>query len=165
MGGIAAARSADVLSAMVIALALHILAAVIWVGGMFFAHQVLRPSAGPLDPAMRLPLWHRVFGRFFPMVWAAIILLLASGYTMVFVGFGGFAGVGLHVHVMQTIGIIMMLIFFHLYFAPWKRFRRAVSAGDLPAAGRQIEQIRVIVGINLILGLITVVIGATGRFW
>jgi uncharacterized membrane protein len=150
---------------MIIALALHILAAIIWVGGMFFAYMVLRPSAGPLEPGTRLPLWHRVFGRFFPMVWAAIILLLASGYTMVFVGFGGFAGVGLHVHVMQGIGIIMMLIFFHLYFAPWKRFQRAIVAGDLPAAGRNIEMIRIIVAINLVLGLITVVIGATGRYW
>jgi uncharacterized membrane protein len=150
---------------MVVALAFHILAAVIWVGGMFFAYMVLRPSAGPLDPAMRLALWHRVFGRFFPMVWASIVALLASGYAMVFLGFGGFAHVGLHVHVMQATGILMMLIFFHLYFAPWKRFCRAIAAGDLPAAGRNLEMIRMIVATNLVLGLVTVLIGATGRYW
>jgi len=38
---------------MVLGLAFHILAAVIWVGGMFFAHMVLRPSAGPLDSFSR----------------------------------------------------------------------------------------------------------------
>jgi len=64
---------------MILGLALHIVAAVIWVGGMFFAYMVLRPSAGPLEPALRLPLWHRVFGRFFPWVWASIVALLASG--------------------------------------------------------------------------------------
>jgi hypothetical protein len=34
-----------------IALILHILSAVVWVGGMFFALVVLRPASGPLDPA------------------------------------------------------------------------------------------------------------------
>ena len=150
---------------MVAALALHILAAVAWVGGMLFAHQMLRPAARALEPAIRLPLWHRVFSRFFPLVWISIVVLLASGFFMVDYGFGGFARVGLYVNIMMALGIIMMVIFLHLFFAPWKRFARAVAAGDLAEAGRQIEQIRVIVGINLIIGLITVVVGATGRYW
>src|SRR5579871_6379883 len=117
---------------MVIALALHILAAVIWVGGMIFAHQMLRPAARALAPEVRLPLWHRVFQRFFPIVWVTIVVLLASGYFMVLRGFGGFEKVGLHVHIMQGIGIVMMLIFAHLFFAPWARFNRAIGAGNLP---------------------------------
>jgi uncharacterized membrane protein len=150
---------------MILLLALHILAAVIWVGGMFFAYVVLRPSVGPLEPALRLPLWHRVFGRFFPWVSAAVAVLLASGLGMVFGYFGGFKGVGLHVHVMLTTGIVMMLLYGHLYFAPWRRFQAAVAAGDLTLAASQLNQIRRIVGINLVLGLITVVIGASGRYW
>src|SRR5947207_15416273 len=107
-----------------IALILHTLAAVVWIGGMFFAHMMLRPSVGPLDPGARLELWGRVLGRFFPWVWAAIVLLLASGYAMIFGVFAGFRGIGLHIHLMQGVGIIMMLLFFHMYFAPWPRFRR-----------------------------------------
>jgi len=150
---------------MILGLALHIVAAVIWVGGMFFAYMALRPSAGPLEPALRLPLWHRVFSRFFPWVWASIITLLASGYGMVFLGFGGFRGVGPHVHVMQTTGIIMVLLFLHLFFAPWRRFRRAIAAADLLAAGEYLEQIRILVAPNLILGLVTIIVGASGRYW
>jgi uncharacterized membrane protein len=150
---------------MTVALGLHVLAAVIWVGGMFFAYMIVRPSAGPLEREARLALWHRLFGRFFPIVVACIVVLLASGYEMVFRGFGGFAGVGLHVHVMQGTGILMMLIFFHLFFVPWKRFGRAVAAGDFAVAGRNLEQIRVLVATNLVLGLVTVVIGASGRYW
>jgi uncharacterized membrane protein len=150
---------------MIIGLFLHVLAAVIWVGGMFFAHQMLRPAASALEPTQRLPLWRRVFARFFPWVWVAVAALLASGYGMVIWGFGGFESVGLHVHLMQGTGIIMMLLFAHLYFAPWRRFRNAVDGGDFAAAGRNLEQIRQIVAINLVLGLITVVIGATGRYW
>jgi uncharacterized membrane protein len=150
---------------LVLGLLFHILAAIIWVGGMFFAHLVLRPSAGPLDPAIRLPLWHRVFSRFFPWVWAAIAALLLSGFGMVIWGFGGFAAVGMHVHIMMTSGILMMLIFGHLYFAPWARFRRAVAATDWPLAQRNLDQIRMLVTINLVLGLITAILGATGPYW
>jgi len=149
----------------IVGLFFHILAAVIWVGGMFFAHQMLRPAAGKLAPPERLPLWRRVFQRFFPTVWAAVALLLASGYGMVILGYGGFAHLPLHVDIMQTIGIIMILAFGHLYFAPWKRFRRAVDAGDFAAAAPQLDQIRRIVAFNLVLGLAVVVIGATGRYW
>ncbi len=150
---------------MIAGLFFHILAAVIWVGGMFFAHQMLRPAAAALDPPQRLPLWQRVFARFFPVVWASIAALLASGYGMVIWGFGGFGNIGIHIHLMQGIGIVMMLAFGHLYFAPWQRFRRAVDAKDFPAAAAQLNQIRWIVTLNLVLGLITVAVGSSGRYW
>jgi uncharacterized membrane protein len=148
-----------------VALILHALSAVVWVGGMFFAHQVLRPAAASLEPAPRLLLWSRVLGRFFAWVIAAIVLLLASGYVLVFAVFGGFSRVGVHVHLMQGIGILMMLLFFHLYFAPWSRFRAAVARQDWAEGGRQLGQIRTIVTINLVLGLIVVAIGSSGRYW
>lgn len=150
---------------MIILIALHILAAVVWVGGMFFAYMVLRPAAGPLEAATRLSLWQRVFGRFFPWVWASIAVLLISGYTMLFVHFGGYAGAGPRIHVMQLTGIAMMLLFLHLYFAPWRRFSRAVEAAALQDAAKELNQIRRIVAINLVLGLLTVAVGASGRFW
>jgi uncharacterized membrane protein len=150
---------------MPLLIALHNLAAVVWVGGIFFAYMVLRPSAGPLEPPARLAMWRRVFGRFFPWVWASIAILLISGYTMLFVHFGGFAGAGLHINVMQLTGIVMTLLFLHLYFAPWRRFSRAVEAGALQDAAKQLNQIRRIVAVNLVLGLLTVAVGASGRFW
>ena len=145
--------------------ALHVLAAVVWVGGMFFAYVVLGPSAGPLEPPSRLALWQRVFGRFFPWVWVSIVALLASGYAMLFLRFGGFQTAPLHVNVMQLTGILMMLLFLHLYFAPWRRFSRAVEAQAFKDAAAALDQIRRIVKINLVLGLITVIAGASGRFW
>jgi uncharacterized membrane protein len=126
---------------------------------------VLRPAAGPLEPPARLALWARVFARFFPWVWASIVALLASGYAMLFVHFGGFAGAPLHINVMQATGIVMMLLFLHLYVAPWRRFSRAAEAKAWPNAGAQLNQIRRIVAINLVLGLVTVAVGASGRFW
>src|ERR1700740_810567 len=98
-------------------LLLHILSAVVWVGGMFFAHQMVRPSLGPLDPVVRLPIWRRIFARFFPWGWAAVALLLVSGLAMQAIGVDG-----LHVKIMEGFGVIMMLAYAHLYFAPWQRF-------------------------------------------
>ena len=147
------------------ALIAHVWAAVVWVGGMFFALLALRPATAPLEPGSRLDLWSRVLARFFAWVFAAIALLLLSGYGMVFGVLGGFAGAGLHVHIMQATGIIMMLVFLHVYFAPWRRFRAAVARRDTPEAARQLNQIRWIVTANLVLGLLTVAVGSSGRYW
>lgn len=147
------------------ALILHVFSAVAWVGGMFFALLVLRPASGPLDSQARLALWERVFARFFAWVFAAIVLLLASGYTMIVWVFGGFGSIRPHINIMQAGGIVMMLAFFHVYFAPWRRFRAALARGDPAEAARQLNQIRWIVTANLILGLFTVAVGSTGRYW
>jgi uncharacterized membrane protein len=150
---------------IIVALAVHILAALFWVGGMAFAYMVLRPAAGPLEPPVRLKLWRGVFERFLPWVGIGIVLLLLSGYGMVFLVFGGFANLPLHVNVMQGLGIIMILLYLHLYFAPWPRFRAAVDQSTPPEAAKQLNQIRMIVAANLVLGVIVVVVGATGRYW
>jgi uncharacterized membrane protein len=144
-----------------IALILHVLSAIIWVGGMFFALLILRPASGPLDPPARLALWRLVFAGFFPWVFASIVFLLISGFALFL---GGYA-VGPHVHMMMGIGIVMVLIFLHLFFAPWKRFKAALDVGDNPAAAVQLNQIRILVTINLILGLLNAAIGASGRYW
>ncbi|MGM0535880.1 MAG: CopD family protein [Pseudomonadota bacterium] len=150
---------------MALAITLHVLAAVIWVGGMFFAWMILRPVAAELlEPPQRLTLWYRVFQRFFPWVWATVVLLLTTGLWMLFGVFGGMGSVGVHVHLMLVSGLAMMAIFLHIWFAPYPRLGKAVSAEDWAAGGRQLGQIRRLIGINLILGLATVAIAAGGRF-
>ena len=147
------------------AIVLHILSAVLWVGGMFFAHQVLRPVAvQQFEPPQRLKLWTQVFRRFFPWVWVCIVLLLLSGYWMVFRLFGGMSGIGLHIHIMQALGWLMILLFMHLYFAPFRRLKEAVITEQWPEAGKRLNQIRLIVGINLVLGLVVIAIAAGGRY-
>ena len=86
-----------------LALAFHILGAVIWVGGMFAAYVCLRPAAGSLEASQRLQLWRNFFQKFFPWVWASVLLLLASGYWMLIMRFGGFAHAPLYVNLMQAI--------------------------------------------------------------
>jgi uncharacterized membrane protein len=148
-----------------LALMLHILGAVVWVGGMFAAYVCLRPAAGPLEPPQRLALWRRFFAKFFPWVWVSILLLLASGYWMLLTTFGGFTGAPLYINLMQTIGLVMIALYVWLFHGPWLKFKRAVDAQDWPSAAAQLSRIRQIIMINLLLGLIVVVIGGTGRYW
>ncbi len=141
---------------------LHILAVTVWVGGMFFAYQALRPVAAQvLPPPLRLPLWHGTLARFFQWVWLAVGLLLATGLHMTIV-LGGFAA-PLHARVMLILGVIMMLVFAHVFFAPFARLGRAVAAEDWPAGGVALGQIRRLVGINLVLGLVTITLATAGR--
>ncbi len=146
-------------------LVLHLLAAVVWVGGMFFAYLVLRPvAATQLEPPQRLTLWAGVLGRFFPWVFAAIATILMTGYWMVLVFYGGFDAVGLHVHIMVWSGYTMMLLFLHVFFVPYKRLKQAVANADWQAAGKQLAQIRMLVGINLVLGMLVIAIASGGRY-
>lgn len=152
--------------AFALALAIHTLAALIWVGGMFFAHVILRPAALDLAPPERLGLWRRVLPRFFRWVWLSIAALLVSGYGVLLLGYrGGVTGGGLHIDLMQLTGLIMMANFAFLYFVPFAAFKRRVDAGDFPAAADALGRVRQIVVVNLVLGLFTTAVGATGTLW
>ncbi|MES1932995.1 hypothetical protein T35B1_10311 [Salinisphaera shabanensis T35B1] len=149
---------------MSVLIALHALAAVIWVGGLFFLVGILRPAASSVPLAERLPLLSTAMGRFFLWVWIAIIVLLVTGNTMIFM-LGGMAGVPLYIHLMQALGWVMFLLFGHMFFSPWRRVRVALSAGALADALRAMNQLRFFAAINLAIGLLVVVIATGGRYW
>jgi uncharacterized membrane protein len=148
-----------------IAVALHIFGAVVWVGGMFAIYVCLRPALITIEPAPRLRLVRATLGNFFRWVWIALLLLVVTGYGMVFVAFGGFASLPLHVDLMQAIGWIMIALFLWLFYGPWLAFKRAVDSENWPIAAASLDRIRRIISINLPLGLVVVVIGASGRYW
>ena len=64
---------------------------------------------------------------------------------------------------MAVIGVVMSAIFMHIYFAPFGRLKRAVAAEDWKAGGAALNHIRVLVGVNLALGLINVTVAVLGR--
>ena len=98
--------------------AVHLLGAVLWVGGMFFAYLVLRPSLAVLEPPQRMLLHAQVFKRFFLIVWHAMPALLLTGYALLFGWYGGFRGAGWHVHAMHLTALIMAGIFVALFTGP-----------------------------------------------
>ena len=144
--------------------ALHVLGAVLWVGGMVFAILVLRPALGVLEPPQRLALHEAVLKRFFHLVWHAMPILLLTGYLLLFGWYGGFRGAGWHIHVMHLTALLMAGVFLTIVTGPWREFRAARARGDAPGAATQADRIRQLVTMNLALGLLTVAVAAWGRF-
>jgi uncharacterized membrane protein len=65
---------------------------------------------------------------------------------------------------MQGLGILMMLIFLHVFFAPYRRLRRAVEKQDWTPGAGALAQIRILVAVNLALGLATIAIATAGAY-
>lgn len=143
---------------------IHTLATVIWVGGMFFAHMILRPALMKEKAGIRLGVWAEVLPRFFKWVWVAIILLAGSGYLMVG-EIGGFEVAGLHVRAMHGLFWVMTALFTYLFFKPYTAFRSDDVSDDIQAGAKHLAGIRRIVTINLILGLLQIILGVSGRFY
>ena len=150
---------------LALTIAVHGLSAAIWVGGMFFAYICLRPSLGSLEPSQRLQLWQQVFRRFFVWVWIIAAVLPLTGNFLIVGVYGGFANVGLNIHIMNGVGWIMIILFAVLYFVPYRRFNAAVDRQDWPGAAKNLNAIRQIIATNLALGLIVTGIATSGRYW
>ncbi len=133
----------------------HLAAAIFWMGGMAFTVLALRPALHTqLQPPQRLALMVLVLRRFFVVVIASITALLATGVPLLLQLPGAQAPRGWHV--MAGLGVLMMLVFGHLFFSPWRRLQRAVDAGDWPEAGKRMNQITLLVKINLGLGWLAI---------
>lgn len=148
---------------MLLVEALHGMAATIWIGGIFFAFMALRPAANvSLEPAERIKLWQSAYHYFFPWVWVMIAVLLATGYTDLFVRFDGFDNGAIYLGMMHAIGLLMILLFAYLYFVLYRRLSLAVSANDSPTAAGEMARMRPVMAINLTLGLLITAIGIAG---
>ena len=151
---------------MAYAITLHLLAAIIWVGGMFFAYMALRPVAAQLlEPPLRLALWEKTFQRFFMWVWVCVAILPATGYWMVLFVFDGFGHAGIYIHLMHLLGIIMIAIFIFLYFKPYQGLKRELNNQNFPSAAKNLNIIRGLIATNLALGITTIVIASLGRYF
>jgi uncharacterized membrane protein len=143
---------------------LHVLGAVLWVGGMGFALLALRPALAELEPPVRLALHEGALRRFFLIVWHAMPALLLTGWALLFFWYGGFRGSGWHIHLMHLTGLVMAGVFAALFFGPFRAFRAARQGGDLGAAAANADKVRRLVSVNFTLGLLTVAVAAWGRF-
>ena len=145
---------------MRIAVLIHLLGVVVWVGGMFFAHVCLRPvAAAQLPPPQRLPLLAAVLGRFFVAAGIAIVAILGSGLLR----FGAVgAAAPWHWHAMAGIGGVMMLLYLIIVLRYYPRLTAAVETQTWPAGGAAMDAIRKLVLINLVLGVVTIAIAVAG---
>ncbi|WP_162094530.1 CopD family protein [Pseudomonas chlororaphis] len=149
------------MTAFALAYTLHVLAALVWVGGMFFAWMVLRPAVvAALEGPARLKLWAEVFPRFFVWVWVAVVLLPISGVGLIHLRFSGFETAPRYVQVMMGLYVVMTALFIRIQSLQLPALRQAVAAEDWPAGATTLGNIRKLVGINLIIGLLLVAVAA-----
>jgi uncharacterized membrane protein len=134
-------------------LALHLLGAAAWVGGLAFVLLVLRPALAVLEPPQRLALHRETLRRFFRLVWHVMPLVLATGYAMIFVLYGGFAHLNWAVNVMHALGLLMTALFLYVVLGPWRALRARPTAEDA-------ARIRRLLLVSLLLGAATLIVAA-----
>lgn len=142
---------------------LHLVAAIVWMGGMTFMLVALRPAAlAVLEPQVRARLMVVVWRRFFNLVLASVAVLLLTGshlYTSAIRAVkatASTASLPLGWHLMVALGVAMVLIFGHIYFAGFRQFKRALAAGDGPTAAKAAAQINRLVTLNFVLGWLAI---------
>ncbi len=143
---------------------LHVISAVVWVGGMiamrFAAHQAFLEIGAPIE---RLPLISKALKRLFLLVLPFVLILAATG-TVLTIGYG-IKHTDFHylTHVKEGIWTIM---FINLAAMMIRRSKadRAMAMGDYKKAGELLGLIgRVMVPVNITLGLAAIVVGVMLR--
>ena len=128
---------------------------------MLFA---LRPAVIlTLEAQPRALLMGAVWKRFYALVLVAIVALFATGthlYTATFRAArlaSGEGGVPLGWNIMLVLGITMILIFGHIYFAGFKKYKRAVSAAQWPLAAKAAGLMHTMTLVNFTLGWLAII--------
>ncbi len=144
---------------------IHLLAALVWVGGLFFSYVVLRPAAVEvLQPPERLRLWNAVFRRFFNLLWSVIGAVLITGLYMIYQN-GGLAQAPHFIHLMLILGVFMTAVFCYVFFACFVPFSLHISKERWKEAASILSKIRHLVALNLILGVSTIIVAKVGMLW
>jgi len=133
----------------------HLLAVLVWVGGMAFVVFFLRPALAELAPPERLRLMAAVLRRFLAAVLVAVIVVLVSGALMM-ARLGG--PPPWPWSAMAALGLVMALVFAFIRVRLFPPMQRAVQAQVWPQAAAALGRIRLWVTVNLVLGLLTVVL-------
>jgi len=145
-------------------LLLHLVAVVIWIGGMFFAHFCMRPAAvATLEPPQRLPMMSAALGRFFVAVAWSLALLWGSGIAM----FAQLSVAGgkppMSWNLMAAIALVMTAAFAVIWLRRHPAMQAALAAGEIKAAAGALDGIRKLVTLNLALGFLTIAVATVGR--
>ncbi|QDL52770.1 CopD family protein [Rhodoferax aquaticus] len=140
---------------------LHLIAAIVWMGGMTFMLLALRPATlAVMEPQPRARLMAQVWQRFFNVVLIAVVVVLATGGHL-YAGAAKAAhasgnGLPLGWNLMAAFGLLMVLVFGHIRFAGFKKFQRAVAASEWPVAAAAAATIHKLVVLNFVLGWLAI---------
>ena len=143
---------------------LHVISAVIWVGGMIAIRFAVHYSMQNIeDPKVKLGRTLENLKNFFNIVIPTIITLLITAIIMIVAL--GFKGTALYniVIVKEIIWTIMLIIFITIYMKRNKA-QKAFDSGDFANTKKQLIPIATyFIPINIVLGLVAIFLGITLR--
>ena len=157
---------------------LHVISAVVWVGGMIAMRFAAHQSFMELEPPMRLARSAQALKRLFTIVTPFVVILIITAVLMA-VGWGfraasvdangnvideaAFATYQL-VHVKEAIWLIMALNLGAMILRRNKA-QKMIDAGDFAAAKPLLGLIgKYMVPVNIVLGVIAIYLGVTLRY-
>jgi len=141
---------------------LHVISAVVWVGGMIAMRYAAHPSFVEIEsPVKRLERIADALKRLFCIVAPFVLLLLATAIIMI-------KGYSLSESEFQTLGYakeaIWSVMFLNLAFMIRRRNRavKFLEEGDMVGAKFSLELIgKYMVPLNIILGVVAIFLGST----
>ena len=153
---------------------LHVLSALIWVGGMIAIRFAVHPNLQLIeDPKVKLGRTLAITGKFFHIVIPFILLLILTAVIMA-VGLGfrvaavdetgniiSQTAYDLYqiVHVKEVVWMVMTANFTWMYFKR-RKAQKLFDAGDLPGAKAAAALIpNVLLPINIVLGILALWLG------
>ena len=157
---------------------LHVLSAFIWVGGMIAIRLAVHPNLQLIeDPKVRLGRTLAITGKFFNVVIPFILLLIITAVIMA-VGLGFRAAavdvdgnviseVAMQtynfVHMKEVLWMLMTMNFTWMYIKR-RKAQKLFDAGDLAKAKASVALIpKVLLPINIVLGIMALWLGVTLR--
>ncbi len=143
---------------------LHVISAVIWVGGMIAIRFAVHYSMQNIeDPKIKLARTLELLKRFFNMVIPAILTLLITAIIMIIAL--GFKGTELYnvVVIKEIIWSIMTLIFITIYIRRIKAQKAFDNNDFLNAKNNLLPIATYFIPVNIVLGLVAIFLGITLR--
>ena len=139
--------------------AFHLLAVIVWVGGMAFMLFCLRPAARVLEPPARIALMHAAIRRFLAVVAVAIAVIFLCGVAMLAMASSTASRAGLRFnvpldwYVMFAVFFVMLAVFVHLRAVVFRRLDAALREQRWADGAVALGTIRLEVSANLVLGV------------
>ncbi len=134
---------------------LHIVSAVVWIGGMIAVRAAVHPSLQSLqDENLKLEKTLQITGRLFNLVMPFIILLIITGVIFEMSGFKD-----MKVHIKEALWSIMVLNYIFMYIKRLKA-QKMFKDGNLKEAKAALKPVpAVLLPINIVLGMASIFLG------
>ena len=138
---------------------LHVLSAIIWIGGMIAIRLAVHPTMQSIDePQIKLGKTLQLMGKFFNIVMPFIFILLLTAIVLIFA-----MEKSPELQMKENIWMIMTANFIWMYTKRYKA-QKLFNRGELPQAKAMVALIpKFLLPLNIVLGLVALWLGVALR--